>query len=363
MADIAGLVNQLMTDGTVPTLALNPQAQFGIAPRRYLGAELLPERTVDENAYREESIIYRTVIANDGTRYSPTQKKGAALIGSFLVELGNSDIATEFTSRDYDALLRMLQTRPTMDAAATLLNWLDRTVNLALIEKNEKQRWEAIVSASVVRSGDNGYTETVSYSNPANHRAAAGGTWSNDSYDPFADILAMADLLESKGYTVGRIITSRTVLSILAGNDKVKARTGVATINASGQISATAGRATRDAMNLALERDGLPPIETYDLQYRTQTGTGYFLSRSAFVLVATTGQDESIDLGDTNSLMVENTLGYTAIGRATGQAAPGRVLRMEAKQDKPPRIEAEGWMTSLPVVTNPEAIAVITGIS
>ena len=363
MADIAGLVNQLMTDGTVPTLALNPQAQFGIAPRRYLGAELLPERTVDENAYREESIIYRTVIANDGTRYSPTQKKGAALIGSFLVELGNSDIATEFTSRDYDALLRMLQTRPTMDAAATLLNWLDRTVNLALIEKNEKQRWEAIVSASVVRSGDNGYTETVSYSNPANHRAAAGGTWSNDSYDPFADILAMADLLESKGYTVGRIITSRTVLSILAGNDKVKARTGVATINASGQISATAGRATRDAMNLALERDGLPPIETYDLQYRTQTGTGYFLSRSAFVLVATTGQDESIDLGDTNSLMVENTLGYTAIGRATGQAAPGRVLRMEAKQDKPPRIEAEGWMTSLPVVTNPVAVAVITSIS
>ena len=234
----------------------------------------------------------------------------------------------------------MLQTRPTMDAAATLLNWLDRTVNLALIEKNEKQRWEAIVSASVVRSGDNGYTETVSYSNPANHRAAAGGTWSNDSYDPFADILAQADLLESKGYTVGRIITSRTVLSILAGNDKVKARTGVATINASGQITATAGRATRDAINGALERDGLPAIETYDLQYRTQTGTGYFLSRSAFVLIATTGQDESIDLGDTNSLMVENTLGYTAIGRATGQAAPGRVLRWLARlydglDDKP----------------------------
>jgi hypothetical protein len=340
-----------------------PTKQYGIAPRSYLGASLLPERMVDENAYREESIIYRTVIANDGTRYSPSQKKGAALVGSFLVELGNSDIASEFTSRDYDALLRILNTRPSMDAAASLLSWLDRTVNLALIEKNEKQRWEAIVSASVVRSGDNGYTETVSYSNPANHRAAAGGTWSSNSYDPFADILAMADLLESKGYTVGRIITSRTVLSILAGNDKVKARTGVATINASGQITATAGRATRDAINGALERDGLPAIETYDLQYRTQTGTGYFLSRSAFVLVATTGQDESIDLGDTNSRMVANTLGYTALGRAAGQAMPGRVLRMEAFENKPPRIEAEGWQTSLPVITNPEAIAVITSIS
>ena len=79
--------------------------------------------------------------------------------------------------------------------------------------------------------------------------------------------------------------------------------------------------------------------------------------------MATTGQDESIDLGDTNSLMVANTLGYTALGRAAGQAMPGRVLRMEAFENKPPRIEAEGWQTSLPVITNPEAIAVITSIS
>src|SRR5215207_7246349 len=103
MADIATLVNQLMTDGTVRTLALNTGAQFGLAPRTYLGAGLLPERLVEESAYREEAIRYRTVIANDGTRYSPSQKKGAEILGSFLVELGNSDITTEFTARAYDA--------------------------------------------------------------------------------------------------------------------------------------------------------------------------------------------------------------------------------------------------------------------
>ena len=364
MADIASLVRTLMDDGSVRALAMNPQAQFGIAPRRYIGAELLPERRVEENAYREDAIRYRTVIANDGTRYSPSQKKSGEIVGSFLVELGNSDIAREFTARDYDALLRLLGSNLSMDAAVTLINWLDRTVNLALAEKNELQRWQAIVDASVVRSGDNGYTETVTYSNPANHRAAAGGTWSSDAYDPFTDILAMADLLEGKGYTVGRILTSRTVLSILAGNDKVKARTGVATINASGQISATAGRATRDAINMALERDGLPPLETYDLQYRTQTGSGYFLSRAAFVLVATTGRDETIDRADSEDLpTINDTLGYLAMGRAAGQATPGRVLRMQAYEDKPPRIEAEGWQTSLPVITEPEAIAVINSIS
>lgn len=361
--DIAALVNQLMTDGTVRTLALNQRTQFGIQPRAYLGATLLPERTVSENAYREDSIRYRTVIANSGTRYSPSQKKGTDIIGTFLVELGDSDIAVELTARDYDALIRLLQSNPTMEATAALTNFLDRKVTLALVEYNEKQRWDAIVDASVVRTGDNAYTETVTYSNPSGHRANAGGTWSSDAYDPFADILAMADLLEGKGYMVGRIITSRTVLSILSGNDKVKTRTGVATINTSGQIAATPGRAARDAINLSLERDGLPPIEIYDLQYRTQTGTGYFLSRAAFVMVATTGRDETIDLGDSEDLTLNDTLGYTAVGRPAGQPDPGRVIRMEAKEDKPPRIEAEGWQTSLPVITEPEGIAVIKAIS
>ena len=45
------------------------------------------------------------------------------------------------------------------------------------------------------------------------------------------------------------------------------------------------------------------------------------------------------------------------------QAAPGRVIRSEAFESKPPRIEAEGWQTSLPVVTDPEAVAVIESIS
>lgn len=361
--DIASLVNTLMEDGTVRALALNAAAQFGITPRRYIGAELLPERTVTENAYREEAIRYRTIIANSGTRYSPVQLKSGELMGSFLVELGNSDIGRQLDSRTYDALIALLQVNPTMDGMASLIRFADRVLNMALIEYNELQRWQAIVDASVMRVGDNKYSETVAYANPANHRVAAGGTWSSDAYDPFTDILAGADLLEGKGYKVSRIITGRPVLSILSGNDKVKARTGVATIDAGGQITATAGRANQDAINAALGRDDLPPIETYNLQYHTQEGTGYFLSRTVFVMVATTGRDETIDLGDDEDLTLTDTLGYTAIGRATGQSTAGRVIRMEAKEDKPPRVEGEAWQTSLPVVTEPEAIFVIHTIS
>lgn len=362
MADLYTLINDMRRDGTIAAVARNAAAQFGRAGRQYLGADLLPERMVDDNAFREESIRYRTVVANDGTRYSPTQKRDGDIVGSFLVELGESDIAREFTSRHYDALLRYLNNNASMEAVTSLTQWLDTTVNLALVEHNEKQRWQAIVSAAVTRVGDNAYSETVSYSNPTGHRVAQSAAWSTDSTDIFGDIFTMADLLASKGYTVNRMYTSRTVLAIMAGNNTVKTRTGIAVVNTSGQITSAAGRATADAINGILQADGLPPITLYDLQYRTQTGTAYFLPRNVFVLVGTTGADESLDLGDSERFL-ENTLGYTAVGRAAGQSAPGRVVRMEAREDKPPRIEAEGWQTSLPVILHPEAIGVITGVS
>jgi hypothetical protein len=87
MADISTLVNSMLTDGSVTTIARNRRAAFGRATRRYLGTTLLPERNVDENAYRDYSIKYRTVIANDGARYSPVQLKGGGLAGSMLVVL------------------------------------------------------------------------------------------------------------------------------------------------------------------------------------------------------------------------------------------------------------------------------------
>lgn len=362
MSTLATLISDLYRDGTIETIANNRSAQFGRTGRNYIGASLLPERTVPENAFREDAIRYRTVVANDGTRYSPTQKKGTDLIGSFLVELGESDIAREFDSQMYDALLRYLQSNQSIQAVTSLTNWLDTSINLALVEHDEKQRWQAIVDASVVRVGDNEYSETVSYSNPAGHRVAETAPWSTDSTDIFEQIHTMADLLVSKGYQVSRMITSRTVLSKMTGNDTIKTRVGIAVVNSSGQIQSAVGRATREALNAVLQDDGLPPIETYDLQYRTQTSTQYFLKRDVFVMLGTTGQDQTIDFGD-NEELFPDTLGYLAIGRAAGQATPGRVIRAEAFENKPPRIEAEGWQTSLPVILNPEAIGVIHTIT
>lgn len=360
--DLMGLVMQMNASNAFRQVALNVASQFGAAGRRYVGATLLPERSVDELAYREDQVRFRTVIANDGTRYSSVQKKGGDLFASFLVELGNSDIGRELTARDYDALLRLLNTNQGMEAAATMIGWADTTLNAALLEHNELQRWQAIVAAKVERRGDNNYVEDVEYANPTNHRTAQTAAWSTDTTDILADLFAKADLLASKGYTVSRLITSRNVLSIMAGNAKMQSRVGLATIGADGVIAMRAGRATREAINNVLQQDGLPPIETYDLQYRTSDSSGYFLPRDVVVMVGTTGDANEIDLGD-QVVRLDDTLGYTAVGRAAGQPAPGRVVRVEPKANKPPRLEGEAWQTSLPVILHPEAIGVIKDIT
>lgn len=360
--DLGTLLNNLRQDGSITTVMKNPLAQFGSGNRRYLGAELLPERPVLQNEYKEENIRYRTVIANDGGRYSPVQRKKGDLIGSMEVALGDSDIGREFSGRDYDMLMRILNMNASMDAALQMLNWLDTVINRALVELNEKQRWQALVNASVVRSGHNGYSETVSYPNPSGHRVNAGGTWSNNSYDPYSDILAIVALLEGKGYKVSRIITRRSVLSILQLNAKMRERGGITTINVSNQLAAAPGRLDLSTINAILGKDGLPPIELYDLQYRTQTGTSYFLPAGTMVFVCTTGRDENLDLGDSVK-QVTDTLGYHAIGLPTGYSEPGRVAELFPKRDRPPRIDSQGWQASIPVITEAEAVAVISSIS
>lgn len=358
--DIGTQLERMAADGTIARVARDPRAQFGTRTRRYIGAEILPERTVEENAYREDRIRFRTIIANAGDRYSPVQLKGGALVGGFDVRLWDSDIGSQLTSRDYDTLLKVLGRGASMEAVAQIVNFLDTTVTRALVEVNEMWRWQAIVDSEVQLRGDNGYEEDIAYADPSGHRAAS-ADWTNNANDPFDDIYAMASLLASKGYRIRRIITSTNVASILAANTNVATRTNRITVNTSGQILGVNGRIALSDINTALAADELPAIEKYDLQYRTSTGSTRFMADDVMVFIGETDSEETLDLGDTTDREVlPSTLGYTAIGRATGQAAPGRVVRAEHFEDRPPRIEAEGWQTSGVVITEPEAIAVLT---
>lgn len=370
MADIQTVLSRMNNANLFQTIARNPLAQFGTRARPYLGPTLLPNRLVAENMFQEEFLHWRAVMANDGTRYSPTQLKGGSVSGSMNVQLFESDKASELTSRDYDALLRLIGQGDDVMAMAQITDFVNTTVNVPLEELLEKQRWQAIVGASVSRVGDNGYAETVAFTNPSGNRFAQSAAWSTNSTDPYTDITTAINAAAAKGLKISRVITSTTVLNIMANNAKIQSRAGRVTVNVgTGGVQLAAGRASFDQINQAFSQDQIPPIELYDLQYRTETGSARFLPSTVMVLIAETGRDASLDLGDTTVLAPElldrlgNTVGYTAIGRPAGQRNPGRVVQAKFNDLKPQGVFAEGWQTAAPVVTVPDAIYVITGIS
>lgn len=366
--EIAALLDQMQSDGTLHRIATDPAVQFGTPNRRYVGAEILPERQVTVNMYRENKISYRTVVANHGNRYSPAQRKGSKFVGHFDVILSDSDIADEFTAAEYDTLLQMITpltgaidaSQPALAAVAQLSRWMDKGINLPMIELNEKMRWEALVDKKVLCRGDNGFKEDINY--PSFAELTFNATdWTDDTVDPWDDIYKMMQAFAARGVRISRIVTGLQVVQIMAKNAKVRARAGHITV-ANGQITNVQGFATLAQMNVALQSDGLPAIETYDLQYRTQVGSKYFLKRDKMVFIGSSDLDETLDLGEGQFETIEGTLGYLAVGRAVGQSSSGRYLRMEAKSDKPPRVDGEGWQTSLPVITEPELVGVIGGI-
>ncbi len=367
--DLKALIARLMADGTLTQIGNNPAAAYTDGRARiYVGASILPERDT-ENNFTDSGIRFRTVIANDGMRYSPAQLKvDEGLVGSVKVEVGHSDIARQFTGRDYDLFLELLNTRPEMDALVQLLDWTDVTVGRALRDLDEKQRWQALVVGQVIRQGDNGYQELVQYPNPTGHRVTIAGAWSDDTYDPIPDLLAGQAQLASKGYVANRLIGSRKVAGILGRNAKVRQRaTSTLSVSTSGQIQGRPPtQLAAPALNAVLQAEGLPPLEVYDELYRDYNGSHRFYQDDAVTMTAATGRDQRIaevNLQTTGTFdVITDTLGYTAVGRPVGVATSQRVIRMWPFDDKPPRIHAEGWQATIPVVTEPEALWVGTGI-
>ncbi len=367
MPTIVEVVNEMNEAGVPEVVARNSAAQFGTRDRSYLGATLMPERTVMVNMYREEAIRFRTVIAADGTRYSRVQRRGNDLFASFEVELGNSDIGADMSAQQYETLMRYLDSNQSDNAIRAATRWMDVRVLRALVENAERQRWEALLFGKVWRVGDDNYRDLVEYANPPFHRLSPAKAWTDPTTDIFEDIHTAVQTLIDKGYRPGRIITSRRIVNIMARNNTVKMRGGITVVNG-GTIATASGRASLSDINALLSDDGLPPIETYDLQYRTQAGSFRFLPENAMLIVATVERDDDLDMGDAN---VEDLIpfelrgtqvGYHAIGKATGQPTPGRVINLFAYTNKPPRVEAEGYMCHLPVVQFAEAMVSILGI-
>lgn len=373
--DLSTLLQLLNEQGRFDDIAGNNVAQFGTPNRQYLGARFMPERPAD-NQGREDGIRYKTVVASAGTRFSTaTKKRQGAMVGGFRYELGNSDIERDLTAQDYDAVVNYLGRGGQnfqRSAVETLLDFSDAAVNRALVEFNEIQRWQYWETGQVTILLPRGGQETVQYPQPdgGGHRLTAGGTYSDDAYDAIADIERAADVLRDKGYDIAQIVLSNNILRILSRREDIRALGGDAVMipddtNAAG-FSIAAFRANRRVVANAFDALGLPAPLRYDLRYNTQTSTNRFLSDDTIVFFGQSTTERERIVNNQNAEDVRylpNTLGYVGVGTAAGQSTPGRVIDVEEFTNKPPRVQMEGWQTSLPIPQEPEAVASISGIA
>lgn len=364
MADIFTLYREIIDNGDLETIARDPRIQFGTPNRRYIGAEIMPDRPVTENQYTESDIRYFTSPANDATRYSEPQMKKVAVAGTQDVKLLEIDIAAQLTGRDFDNIRKVAMTNPNA-AKAQLIAWLTVGLRLSLVEKSEIQIWNALCDAVVQIVGTDGKVAPVSLTNPIGHRltvpsgtVAAPTGWYGNA-DPLDAIFAMKTLLNNKGYELLRVIGDSEITNALVTNAVVQSRLGVLTVSG-GALTSRVGLPSKQILDAYMMSFGIPMIEEYNLTYRTQLGTGFFKKRGTLVFICATGRSETIDNGDSTLQVIENVSGYNAVGLAVGEDTPGAVIRTEARNLKPIGIYGQAFQTSIPVVLEPEGVAVLT---
>lgn len=367
--EISELVRELRDRGQFSSIATNVSAQFGTPTMRFLGAQFLPERNTNDNSGAVNQMKARPLMANASTRHSPVQRKSSLIWGSYKWQLADNDVGEEFTADDYDAVLDLLRQsnrfgdRPSMEAATKVLNFVDNMINAPMLIRNEWDRWQAIVNASVTQHGSNAFVNTLTYPNPTGHRVTVGGTWSNNSYNPLTDMIAMVNFLKAKGYIVTRAVTGTDVVTILKNNQLLRQMGGMISI-ASGSVVGLPQMLDDVKLAALLQNNGIPPLEVYDDIYYTTTGSGYFFPRGTVVYFCRTQEPVVVDRGDLQPIVLPDAIGFTGIGRASGQSGAGRVIKVKVIDDeKPPRVKAEGWQVSAPVIEDPESVAVMSGIS
>jgi len=379
------LYRQLDEDRYFHRVALNPLAQFGSEDQPLLGARYLPEVLVGENSYEETQVRYRSMPALDGTRYSPAQlQSNGALVGSFKVDLGNTDTASQFTGQDHDGVIKLLMRDGEEEAIAQLIRWSDSTLVRPHTIKNELQRWEAIIQGQVTRKGSNGYSEVVNYHKPVGHRPeVSGGTagtpegWYSNTYDPYDDIFAGKEKLEDLGYMVTDMILTPKLFSVMRKNAEVAKRNSSVVVNASGQITSLSSQISMAELNQINSDNGLPPFTSYNGGYESATGFKRFLDapdgdRDYLIMLGRSQRQwdmktdyasrvEGIDTSSFSdqAIVLSNTLGYYGVGRNVGQSSSGRTVLTEPQNRKPQGLYGEAYQAGLPVITEPDAIFVI----
>ena len=371
---IAALIAYLLQTRQLQILPGNLLAQWGPPGRRFLGADFMPPRLLENNADTIDNLSYYTVAAKDGTRSSPAQLvKGGVVFGSIQYALTNSDLARQFTGNDYEGLVRYLQRRETVQAQAAVVGWTDTTLVQALVERDEFKIWARLTTGGFGRFGDNGFVEFIDGPSLSGQYVIVAGDWSDPTYNPWPDIEARIQREVNLGYEKSgiRVVFTDQIRTILKQNPHtaVKAGKSVLVTNSAGQIqtqpiTGIVDDADIDAIFRAM---GVQAPISYDLRgFSPGHVQKRFFPEGNMLFMGATGRTEEVRYNEDNPedvQVVNDTVGFLGIGVANAQQTPGR--RVEVRpflNQKDARLEGEAWQTSDPILLEPLAVAGLSGI-
>lgn len=369
MADLATVIANMRATDEFNAAANDPRVQFvGPRNRRYLFSELMPESLRESNQYDEEDYNILDIVASDVDAYSAPPFKGAFMeVVPFNVRFGDSGVATQMGPQLYSTVVRLLGRAASMERVATRVMDFNGVLVNACLTHNEVQRCNATVIGSVIRKV--GRTdELIQYPNAAGQRTALVAAWSDDTYDPMTDILAMHQRAADLGFAgIRRIISSTNAVNILLGNANMSRRVGNVQIVGAQEYQEYADV---DRLDAYFRRNRLPAIETYDVTYKDATGTKRFIPDDVMIFVFDTGRGESVDLAalaESGDIFVpeQGDLGYTGIGTTAGHEdrGPGRYSNIVAHEGARPHVMGEIVQKGLPVFNEPNGFALFDSIS
>ena len=364
--DIASLLDYLRDQREFETLTNSLLTAWGPADQPLLSADLLPPRPLEDNAGTIEEVYYRTVVAQDGTRHSPAQiVDGGEIWGKIHYSLGNSDIARQLIGPDYEGVLRMLGRGQGLAAAARVIGIFDQYIIQAMAWHDEIANWQALLKNRIQGRGNNGWFEYENGPTLAGHFVAAGDDWTDPDYDPWTEIIARINFLASLGYQRSgiRIYTTDKIMQTLAANPNTALRLYAPFPN---NITPIIGIITVDDVVAVFRKLGVQAPIINDQHVLTKTGQMRSFEEGNMFFAATTSRTEEVlyNVDDPSQFqLVRGNLGFNGIGKANMQTSTGRRTATRSYENqKDARIEFEGWQSTGPIILEPTARTVISGI-
>lgn len=268
-----------------------------LAVNQFTLSRYLPDREIDDIDYRftrgGEGLAEAATFRNYDAPSRFGSRPGAVRVSGQL-----PPISRQIRLGEYD---RLKARKAGDDAVVNAIFDDARRMARAVAARMELARGEALVTGKVAIN-EGGVVATADYGRAAGHTVSAGTVWTNlAGATPLTNLVAWCDTVEaSTGSRPDTFLTSRARQRNLQQNAEI--------INAVKGSAAGVTRVTETELNELLNSEGIPSVETYDVQVTVAGVATRPIAADRVVLIAG-GEDVGATLWGTTAESMEDEYG------------------------------------------------------